>query len=46
MSRRASTSTSASTSTPIFSVQKGNEFEKKVLEQLKYIPNLSCKQVK
>jgi len=46
MSRRASTSTSASTSTPISSVQKGNEFEKKVLEQLKFIPNLYCKQVK
>jgi hypothetical protein len=44
MSQRASTSVSIST--PISSVQKGNEFEKKVLEQLKYIPNCNCKQVK
>ena len=48
MSRRASASTSTSTSalTPVSSVQKENEFEKAVLENLKFIPNLFCKQVK
>jgi hypothetical protein len=50
MSRRASTSTSTSISTPIStpisSVEKGNQFEKEVLENLKFIPNLFCKQVK
>ena len=38
--------TLASISTPISSVQKENKFEKAVLEKLKYIPNLSCRQVK
>jgi hypothetical protein len=46
MSRRASTSTSTSILTPISSVEKGNQFEKEVLENLKFIPNLFCKQVK
>jgi hypothetical protein len=44
----ASTSASASATTNTFSssVQKGNEFEKKVLEKLKYVPKLQCNQVK
>ena len=46
MSRKASTSTSTSALTPVSSVQKGNEFEKAVLENLKFIPNFFCKQVK
>ncbi len=41
----ASASAPASTSTSISSVQKGNNFEKSVLEKLKYLPNLSCKKV-
>ncbi len=44
-SASASASASASTSTSISSVQKGNNFEKSVLEKLKYLPNLSCKKV-
>jgi hypothetical protein len=51
MSKRiaaSSTSASASTSASTFtsSVKKGNEFEKKVLENLRYLPNLHCNQVK
>jgi hypothetical protein len=57
MSRRISTasasastsslaSSSAPISTPISSVQKGNNFEKKVLDKLKYIPKLVCNQIK
>ena len=43
----SSASSSAPISTPISSVQKGNNFEKKVLEKLKYIPNLlTCNQIK
>ena len=52
----ASASTSASASTPtsittnsssISSVQKGDIFEKKVLEMLKYLPKLNrCNQIK
>ncbi len=41
----APASAPASTSTSISSVQKGNNFEKSVLEKLKYLPNLSCKKV-
>ena len=41
----SSASAPASTSTSISSVQKGNNFEKSVLEKLKYLPNLSCKKV-
>ena len=45
MSKRiAASSTSASTFTS--SVQKGKEFEKKVLEKLRFLPNLHCSQVK
>lgn len=42
----ASTSASASSSAPISTVQKGNNFEKSVLEKLRRIPNLNCKQIK
>ena len=47
MSKRiAASSTSASASTSTSSVQKGNDFEKKVLEKLRFLPNLHCSQVK
>jgi hypothetical protein len=51
MSQRAlttsiSASSSASSSAHISSVQKGDNFEKKVLNNLKHIDNLSCKQIK
>ena len=47
MSQRAlTTSISASSSAHISSVQKGDNFEKKVLNNLKHIDNLSCKKIK